>query len=249
MTVNSNQGTYLFVAGWRYFINYWRELFFLLSKYYLYPVKFFPLAANTNLIPANTAIILIHGYCRNRTDWWWMLRKLGQITKCPIFTINLHPKLSSIATIDEQSLPQFIQEVQAKTGCTQIILVGHSMGGLVASYYSEYLDEQDLVSAVITIGSPLHGTKVSFAGTGINAKEMCPNSKFTIALRNRINVSKKAYFQVASRLDNLVYPWNSALLTQTPAQQQLVLPYTSHLGLLYDTAVVKQLSAWIALLR
>lgn len=39
----------------------------------------------------------------------------------------------------------------------QLILIGHSMGGLVARYYAECLDKQRLTARVITIGTPYQG--------------------------------------------------------------------------------------------
>jgi pimeloyl-ACP methyl ester carboxylesterase len=45
----------------------------------------------------------------------------------------------------------------------QLVLVGHSMGGLVARYYAECLDRQRLTARVITIGTPYQGAVKALA--------------------------------------------------------------------------------------
>jgi pimeloyl-ACP methyl ester carboxylesterase len=50
------------------------------------------------------------------------------------------------------------QHPQAK-----LILVGHSMGGLVARYFAECLDEQGVVRRIVTIGTPYSGALKALA--------------------------------------------------------------------------------------
>lgn len=231
------------IAISRYLKNYWIELFYVMGKYYLLPLKWCDLSIINNRT-SKTAILLIHGYCRNQSDWWW-LRKQFNDNNCPIFTVNLEADFESIAELTRTSLPQKIADIQQQTNCTDIILVGHSMGGLVASYYNEFLDTTRMVRAIITIASPLHGSKVSVIGKGENAKQMLPQSKFLDALREKINNHPERYYQIATQLDNIVFPWRSTLLDGTPRSQQLVLPDAAHLSLLHSQEVAKQLNLWV----
>ena len=227
----------------RYFCNYCIELFYVLGKYYLLPLRFqnFSITKNRN---SNTAILLVHGYCRNQTDWWWLRKQFNNIP-CPIFCVNLAPKFAAIDEIALQSLPREIDLIKKQTGCEKIILIGHSMGGLVSCYYSEFLDLNKHVIAVITIASPLYGTTVSVSGRGENAQQMCPKSKFLEGLREKMNADPKKYYQIITRLDNIVFPWRSALLESTPATQQYILPNTAHLSLLHSKPIAIQLNAWL----
>lgn len=222
--------------------NFCLEFWYVSSKYCLYPYKFFNLTEN--LSKNSTAILLIHGYVRNQSDWLWFIQNLAP-TGFPIYTVNLAPSLGSIQEITNHSLPSKIQQIKQETDCQQIILIGHSMGGLVASYYSEYLDEADMIKNVITIATPYHGTKLSMAATGANGKQMLPGSKFCTELRAKIASSARHYFQVASRFDNIVFPWQSELLETSSIERQLVLPFTSHLGLLHSSTVLTQIVAWL----
>lgn len=228
------------ISLWTYFNNYWPELFYQFGKFYLYPLKFFNISRNIG--KNKTAVLLIHGYGRNQTDWLWLRKRIGDL---PIFTVNLHPDFSAIEEITETSIPKAISIIQQKTACEKIVLVGHSMGGLVASYYSEYLDTQNLISDIITIASPLHGTKISVMGYGENAKQMCPGSSFLNNLRHKIHKSSKNYYQIASQFENLLFPWDSALLPDTTKNCKLIIKFVPHLSLLHDKDVAKQLKSWL----
>jgi pimeloyl-ACP methyl ester carboxylesterase len=227
----------------RYIINFWRELFYVFSKFLFWPLKWVDLSVRGDK-HATTAILFVHGYCRQHSDWLY-LRKQFKDTGCPVFTINLKPSFASIATITKTSLPQMIATIKQRTECYNIILIGHSMGGLVSTYYSEYLDTENLIRGVITIATPLHGTKVSVAAAGTNGAEMCPNTEFVLDLCARIRQSPQKYYHVLSRMDNIVFPWRSASLDSTPESQQMVLPLASHLQLLHSKDVAMQLNTWV----
>jgi pimeloyl-ACP methyl ester carboxylesterase len=227
----------------QYIKNFWRELFYVSSKFLYLPVKWLDISVSGNK-QATTAILLVHGYCRQQSDWLY-LRKQFKDTGCPVFTVNLTPSFASIAKIAEDSLPKKIAMIKKRTGCYNIILIGHSMGGLVSSYYSEYLDTENLIQGVMTIGSPLHGTKVCVAAAGENGSQMCPNTDFVLDLCARIRQAPHKYYHVLSRMDNMIFPWRSAALDSTPASQQMILSKASHLEMLHRKDVAIQLNAWV----
>jgi len=233
---------YAAVSIRQYIKSFWLEYIYMMGKFYLYPYKFFDLTENPS--KNTTAVLLIHGYARNQSDWLWFINRLSEIP-LPIYTVNLTPPFASIQQIAENSLIEKIKEIKQQTGCQELIIIGHSMGGLVASYYSEYLDQSKLVTKVITIASPFHGTKISIAAAGANAKQMLPWAIFTDELREKIKTSDKKYYQVASQFDNLIFPWQSVLLEFMPQEHQLIMPLQSHLGLLHSEVVVKQVINWI----
>ncbi len=227
-----------------YFKNYWTEIWYVLGKYYLWPLKFFNLTVNAKK-KSNTAILLIHGYYRHQADWYWFRKQLAKHNH-PIFMVNLSPALGSIEDITKQSLPDKIAQIKQETGCDRIILIGHSMGGLVASYYATHLDQAGLISTIITIGSPFYGTKISIMGAGENAKQMCPGSVFLVNLRERVKQNSHKIFQVLTRFDNIVFPWRSASLDDIPENQQLILPTAGHLAMLHSEEVVSHINNIIA---
>lgn len=71
-----------------------------------------------------------------------------------------------------ERLKQVVAIVKHHTGKDKVILVGHSMGGLVARSYIENSGGEDNVYALITVGTPHHGvdgkeSQVSILGGGL----------------------------------------------------------------------------------
>lgn len=229
-------------SAWRYIKNFWREMWYVFGKYYLLPLKWcnFTVKGKKN----DTVILLIHGYCRSQTDWYWM-RKQFKATNLPVYCVNLEPMFGSIQELASNKVVDKIKLIKQQTNCKNIIIIGHSMGGIVGSYYSEYLDNAKLIKAVITIASPFSGTKVSMFAKGDNAKEMCPGSSFLTELRIAIDKTPSKYYQICSKFDNIIFPWQSSLLSSCPSENQLVLPFAGHLTLIHMKEIAAQLSTWI----
>jgi pimeloyl-ACP methyl ester carboxylesterase len=61
----------------------------------------------------------------------------------------------------------------------RLVLVGHSMGGLVARYYAECLDERKLTRRVVTIGTPYQGAVKALSVLGNGYAELGPK-KFRV---------------------------------------------------------------------
>ncbi|MEG0822828.1 MAG: alpha/beta fold hydrolase, partial [Burkholderiaceae bacterium] len=97
----------------------------------------------------------------------------------------------------------------AATGASQVILVGHSMGGLAAR---EYLRAKGAakVDRLITLASPHHGTVFAPFGHGANARQMRRDSSFIA----RLSATPCAVpvTCIATRSDNLVLPRSSSVL-------------------------------------
>lgn len=228
----------------KYFITQsFKELMYVIGKFYKLPFAYMNLTLNVKR-ETPVAILLIHGYARNQSDWLWFRKQIADLDY-PIYTVNLAPALATIPQITNDSLVNKIAMIRQQTDCKKIILIGHSMGGLVSSYYSEYLDTDNLITSVITIATPYHGTRLSITAVGENAKQMLPYATFTAELREKIAKSHKIYYQVATHFDNIIVPWQSSLLPETAQTQQLVMSQESHLSLLHSKEVVQQVKAWV----
>src|SRR5688572_1311751 len=57
-----NRSEYPTISNGRYIVNFWLELWYILGKFYLWPLKFINLTINKK--QSDLAILLIHGYCR-----------------------------------------------------------------------------------------------------------------------------------------------------------------------------------------
>lgn len=232
------------ISGLHFIKQCFIEGYYVFGKFYLYPYKFVNLTLPPEPIQHKYAVLLIHGYGRTQTDWIWFRKQLNDL-QVPIYTVNLAPAFAAIEQITIDSLPNKIAQIKQQTNCEKIILVGHSMGGLVATYYKEFFDDEKLIDAVMCITSPFKGTKLSIAATGENSKQMLPNSHFTNKLRMKIALNPNNYYFIATKFDNIVFPWQSELLDGVPQEQQLILGEVSHLSTLHYKVVAQQINVWI----
>lgn len=220
--------------------SYLLEVFAMVMTVLVTPLMLLPFRPETS---GKRPILLLHGYMHNQTGWIWIRRELEKEGLGPIYSMNLLPPFASIPQLAEK-VAKKINSILEETKSDSVILVGHSMGGLVASYYTEYLSDNGQTDRVITIGSPFHGTRLVALGHGHNVAEMAPNSGFLAELRQRVADSKVPYHLIASKLDNIVVPWKSALIKEAGIQH-LVLDNCGHNSLLISTAVTKQITEWI----
>ncbi len=84
---------------------------------------------------------------------------------------------SSFGHLDDMVplLAKRIDEVLAATGASQLVLIGHSMGGLVCRDYLAVAGG-DKVAQLITLATPHQGSQLATLGLGDNAREMEPGS-------------------------------------------------------------------------
>jgi pimeloyl-ACP methyl ester carboxylesterase len=179
--------------------------------------------------PQRVAALLVHGYFCNRAVWRALLDS-GRLRDCNLATVNLEPILGPLerygAVIDNA-----VARLRAATGATQVVLVGHSMGGLaIRAYLREFGDAA--VSKVITFATPHHGTVFGPLGTGANAKQMAVASPFIKELAQASSPGLLAKFVcVATRDDNLIVPRSSPLLA---GARHVLLDRVGHLALIED---------------
>jgi pimeloyl-ACP methyl ester carboxylesterase len=216
----------------------------------LYPFQFFSKVQQPKCkmsFSSAIPVIFVHGYLHNQTAWFWFTRHLQKRPAIgALYSINLFLPFASISELGK-ILKVKIKDIQIETGSSQVILIGHSMGGIVCSYFCEYLAKPNEVAMVITLGSPFKGTRVAALGFGQNAKEMSPNSPFLSELAQRIQESKVPYYSIASKIDNIVIPWQSALLSKGSIEKnQLILEDAGHLRLLISSLIIEQVARWIS---
>jgi triacylglycerol esterase/lipase EstA (alpha/beta hydrolase family) len=146
------------------------------------------------------------------------------------------------------ALGPFVAEVLRRTGATDVDLVGHSQGGLVAREYVRDFGGASSVDKVIGLGTPNHGTAVAEAGRDddcVACGQMAVGSAYLESLNaGDDSVSDVRYWQFASRTDLVVKPYTTSFLdpadgavVNVAIQDQCWLRPVGHVGLVVDGAV------------
>jgi len=212
------------------------ETFALLLVGLLYPLQGFFQKKITPAASDERPILLIHGYLHNSTAWIYMMDELKKAGFKSVYTISLwHPfrSIPEYAALVQEKAKKIVEE----TGQKNLIFIGHSMGGLVASEAALTITGEDVnVTDVVTLGSPLKGTPLAKIGLGANARQMQLDSAFSQDLSARILKNEKniRFFEAASSLDEIV-PGKYALLGQKG--RQLLLNDLGHIGMLFSPKV------------
>jgi triacylglycerol lipase len=183
-------------------------------------------------------LLLVHGYGCSRAAWWWLRRRL-EAAGWTVATISLEPIYTSIDNYVEP-LAQRIDEVLAETGAPQLILIGHSMGGLLARAYLRRYGAQR-VARLITLATPHAGSRLAALGMGQNGRQMEPGSPWLTALA--LETALPETIVIYSSHDNYVIPQSNLLW---PGAINRPLDGLGHLGMLYSPRVATALLAALA---
>ncbi len=226
--------------------NFFIEALLVFAHCLLYPMGLRQLLPRLTVHEKKpTPILLVHGYLHNQISWLWFARQLRKHMNIgPIYTLNLSPPLASIEQL-ANCVQAKVEEIETTLGTKNVILIGHSMGGLVCSHFAEHLATPDTVKSVITIGTPFQGTRTAVLGFGENANEMMPHTAYVSELKQRIEKSSVPYYTILSKMDNLIIPWQSALLDTATEERRLILADQGHLQLLLSSRVIQQVLKWV----
>lgn len=176
-----------------------------------------------------TPVLLVHGFGCSRGVWWLLRRRLeaaGQV----VASVSLFPPSNSLGRLVPQ-LNRRIEAVCAATGSQQVILVGHSMGGLIAR---SYLARHGIarVARLLTLATPHQGTELARIGYGGAAREMTPGSLWLADMADE--AIKVPAVSLRNPYDNYAMPQDNQ---RHPQMQDIELPPVGHLAMLYDRRV------------
>jgi hypothetical protein len=190
--------------------------------------------------PSSLPVLLIHGYGCNSGFWHSMSKTLAS-KNMTHYAIDLEPLLGGI---DEYvaAVHDAITEIRQETGSAKVIIVAHSMGGLVVRAYMRKHGCSEVARA-ITLGTPHHGTGVARFGIGLNCQQMqwSPGGGLGISSNWLCELAKseneeiyKIVTSIYSRHDNIVSPHISSIL---PNANNIEIAGVGHVALGFNPEV------------
>lgn len=208
-------------------------LFFLLT--YFFRLKNRPYQATDE-----QPIILIHGFMHNSSAWRWLRYELDHYGYGPVYVIDL-PWNDSIEHYAAR-VDNLIDEIREETGARKVQLVGHSMGGLVATWVASYRPHH--VAKVITIGSPMSGTKLAKLLKTKCVQQMRIDSIFLRDLQAHAEtLTMVPFVHIASDADQIVIPHDSAVPPYTPDSKRIWVDGLGHFSLLLSNRIFRILKS------
>lgn len=192
-------------------------------------------------------VLLLHGYGANSGFWAPLAARLDA-ARINHATLDLEPLG---CTIDDY-VPMVEEAARGlcwASGSRQLVLVGHSMGGLVARAVLQR-DRGQLLARVITLGAPHHGTRLAGLAPGANGQQMRrragqqPESAWLRDLAAGEDEATRALItSIWSHHDNIVAPQTSSML---PGARNIEFGGIGHVALGSDPGVLAAVMGEIA---
>ena len=223
---------------------YWTELWVVALSWPLMALHRV-LSRDPRPAPARRPVLLVHGVLVNDGVWIPFKRYLARNNIGPVYTINYGPPLADIELFAEQ-LDAKIEAIRAATGAERVVLVGHSMGGLVARAYLRRFGAAR-VEKLITIGTPHHGSVLSHLFPGVCLGQMHVGNPWLVELnRHESDPAPVPITSIWSRHDSMVAPQASSQLGNA---ENVALVGVAHNALLADPEVKRRVAAEISATR
>ena len=192
---------------------------------------------------AATPVILVHGYIHNRSAFLAMSRQLKRSGFRYVDAFNYNALTDGIPDAAAR-LGAEVERVLAATGASRVMIVGHSMGGMVARYYVQELGGEDTVDTVVTLGTPHQGTYSAYVGLGKATAQLRPGSPMLQQLQASARPGPVRWIAYWSDLDAFVTPIGHARLEHPAlAAHNVRVRDTGHLSLLASGWVLGDLMA------
>lgn len=195
-------------------------------------------------------LLLLHGYGCN-SGYWAHLMPLLHAARISHAALDLEPVLGAI----DDYVPMVERAVESlctKTNAQKVIVVAHSMGGLVARAYMREHGTGRIMH-VFTMGTPHHGTSLANKGVGRNAAQMrrddggdAPESAWLKALAASERPETRALItSFYTHHDNIVAPQTSSHL---PGARNIAFGGVGHVAMGRNRRVLQRLMSEIAMM-
>jgi triacylglycerol esterase/lipase EstA (alpha/beta hydrolase family) len=224
---------------------YWRETMAIaasIPRMILYRWLMADPAPVRDAVDASTKlpVLLLHGVLCNAGVWYEMRRSLAARGIGPVYALSYGPPLASIDRFADQTATK-IDAIRAATGAAQVVIVGHSMGGLVArAYLARYGGAK--VRRVITIGTPHQGSVMAYMFPGVSLSQLRPRNAWLDDLHATHSAAHPPIVSLWSWHDSMVAPQTSSVLARA---ENIALMGIGHNALLGDPEVAARVAAEI----
>jgi pimeloyl-ACP methyl ester carboxylesterase len=195
---------------------------------------------------ADVPVILVHGLIDNRSIFAVLRRTLARRgfhrVICHSFSFFTRDMETAAADLGDR-----IEQVCAETGHDQVVIVGHSLGGLLARWYVQKLGGDSRVRTVVTLGTPHAGSRIARIWPTELARQLLPGSPALQALEEPAPGCQTRFVAVWSDLDELISPKASARLEHPDLISRNVLVRgVGHMALLISGRVQHQIVTALA---
>jgi len=200
-----------------------------------YPLGFIPrFWKPKEIASAQPVIILVHGLYHNAGAWLILRHRLRKVGLTNIFAMNYSSFFYDFDAILEK-LKRYVQRCAPAAAGQPIILIGHSLGGLLSRVYAEQATGEEVPALLITLGTPHRGSKMAAFGIGGLAASLAYEGELFERLDHEYKAPPRTAVSLVSPADGLVLPARG--LEPPPGWVRLETNPVSHVGMLYSKKI------------
>ena len=192
----------------------------------------------------DTPVLLLHGVLCNAGVWMRMGRYLARCGVDGVYSLSYGPPLASIDDFADQ-VERKIDAIAQATGAQSVMIVAHSMGGVVIRAHARKYGTARL-ARVLTIGSPHHGSMHAWLLAGTSLAQLRPGNPWLVELNREPLDPALRFVSLWSWHDSMVAPQTSAEL---PGAVDVTVIGVGHNALLGDREVFERTRAEIVAAR
>jgi triacylglycerol lipase len=184
------------------------------------------------------AVVLVHGLYHNASAWLVFRRLLRRAGFLNIHGITYNSWNTDFHKVFNE-LEDFVREVVIQHPDQGVVLMGHSLGGLLTRHYMAVGKDRDLVRAAITLGAPHKGSRLAAFGLGRLARSLLAGSDLIRSIEASDTTPPSPCLSLYSPVDEFVLPQQTLRLELEGWEERECLP-VSHVGLLFHPAVARE---------
>lgn len=190
--------------------------------------------------PGAMPVLLLHGVLCNAGVLHPMKKYLTARGVGPIYALSYGPPLASIELFADQTSKK-IDAILAATAAQQVVIVAHSMGGLVARAHLRKFGGAK-VRRLITLGAPHQGSMLAYIFPGVSLSQLRPGNAWLSELGASAATAGPPIVSIWSWHDSMVAPQTSSVLE---GAENIALKGIGHNALLRDAEVFERVAAEI----
>ncbi len=229
------------IRWWSFLNIYIKEFLALLYIFFSWPFGFLGLES---LVPrqkggSKIPVFLIPGYFMTKASLYPIFWRLRNRKFENIFILDSFPFGGGVEDISLQIVKN-IRQFTEILGVDQIVLVGFSVGGIVAKYIAMNQEQFNLkVKSFVCISSPHRGTKIAYFFPGVAMREVRPNSALLEKLGKMDREEISMY--VGAKFDQFI----TDLRSLAPHSNCVVYDNYGHFSILFSKEVANKISEYI----
>lgn len=199
-------------------------------------------------------VVLLHGFGVTSAVLRPLERRIRRTLGRPVVRLRLGRRLPlHLADVraTAERVDRELARLAERAPFGRIDVVGHSLGGLVATYWLKRIDRGRRIRRVVTLGTPHQGTPFALLGVLLFGAispavwQMLPGSRFVREL-DRLDVPEESELIALGSHDDGVVPARLALPSRAPRRRTAAVARVRHVDFLWSRDVFAHVASALA---